>query len=262
MAFDDLSPLTGKPSGAYTPPTPLDVPVPARFRREGQNRAATPARVTTVPTLRYRDVKGSNCTLTFGHDGNRSYRCRVTRIMHGFEVVAQESQGRYARVFYPRKASISQFAIQVSLVNEGEMNDFMTYLDFFVNSMLNRNANKGATQLSMMTVNVPARNFLRYGIPVVGMGFDHHVASMVFEPVIIFEAARDPLDPDFNVDNASSFQGASDPDARYFYPSSDQLGGRSAAESSLYDIVNDAVTSGGRYTGSRTYTGNQDLRRP
>lgn len=194
-------------------------------------------RVTTIPSLQHRYHSGSNCTLSFRHGGTRDYKVRVRKIAHGFEVIAQESQGRYDRVFYPRRASTSQFALTLELVHEEEMNDLMQYFEFFVYSMLNRNAEQGVTNLPVMTVNIPSRNFLRYGVPVTGMGFDNHVGSLVFAPTIVFETTRDPLDPEFKSEHAATFQASTDPEQTYFFPGGTQLASGQKPSATPYDEV-------------------------
>lgn len=177
----------------------------------------------------------SNAAFSFTAGGSGYYfqtRCR--RITHGYEVVASESHARTTRAFYPRQRALSQFGLTVELKG---YSDYKAFMDFMRNYLQNFAAN---TTTGAMSVGVPLRNFMRYGVPVGGISDGDHVGSMVFAPTIVFESIYDPLDTTIFTTTADASQvdlgtSQSDEAATFFYPVTAATNDPNASGESLYD---------------------------
>lgn len=189
----------------------------------------------------------SDAAFSFTAGGSGYYfTTRCNRITHGYEVVASESHARVTRAFYPRQRALSQFTMRLQLKGYGDYKSFMDFMRTYLNSF-------ASTATNAMSVTVPQRNFVRYGVPVGGISDGDHTASMLFEPVIVFESIYDPLDTAIftTTNDASQVDlGTSQADsaATFFYPVTASTNDPNATGESLYDappIINQSPISPG-----------------
>lgn len=182
--------------------------------------------------------QGLNATLSYPYDGKiHAYRFRCDKIIHGVELVADESQGRTQRAMYPKKQIPAQFSINAVLVGYTEHTDFSNWLSAY--SLYALHPDRGGT-FPEMSVSVPSRNFQRAGVPISGMEYGDHVGSMVWNRMVTFETSREPWDakkPRYSkyYDPVEAFAGLEN---RYFYPKGVQLGGDEVpADGTYIDII-------------------------
>lgn len=189
---------------------------------------------------------GLNCTLSYTDGKNRrAYRVRVDRVVFGFEMIAEESQARTRRAFYPHQTAPSQFGIGVVINGNAERNSFNGWMMAYANYILDPGL-KGK-MLPQMTVSVPMRGFTRVGVPVRGFEFGDHLGSMVWTPLVIFETSGEPKDWDQTFYTSKVYADlarANSPATQYFYPTGTQLSGGEAPTQTGYQAVQ-AVLGGG-----------------
>lgn len=176
--------------------------------------------------------RGLNCTLSYKTaDATRAYRVRVSRVVFDFDVLAEESQARTARAMYPRKHTApTEFAIMIDLINRSERESLNNYLMGYADYILDP-ANDSST-FSAMTVSLPARNFVREGVPKTGIQFGVVLGEMTWHPLISFETSRETIDWEEGAAVSIAqldLAGNTDPATQFFYPSGVQLYGSQAA---------------------------------
>ena len=169
--------------------------------------------------------QGLNCTLSYP-DGAlaRIYRVRCSRLTRGFEMIADESEGRRHKAFYPHFSAPSQFGVQVDLIGQSERRSLNAYLMRYASHILD----PGMVGTPQMTVTLPSRNFTRVGVPVAGIEFGTRTGEMVFSPTIVFETSGEPLDWDqaYRVSRVHAAQAKrTAPVTEFFYPTGTQLRG-------------------------------------
>lgn len=176
-------------------------------------------------------LKGvTNCTLSYARAGvPYSMKLRCRGLSHGFSVIASESAGRKYRAFYPHQRAVDSFSVTLELAGYTQYRSVMQWLIGYMNSVVS------AGSVSM-TVNVPARNFLRQGVPTGGVMDMDQTASNLFLPTIAFASVTDPLDtstpPVARVDLGST---SADDAAKFFYPVSASTNDPNATADSFYD---------------------------
>ncbi len=174
--------------------------------------------------------KGLNATLSYQRGGvTRKYRVRCKGVTHGTEMVAEESQARVRRAYYPHRVTTQQFSIQVILVGHDERKSLTNWLASYAAYVLN--PDMGGLNYPVMSVTVPVRDFHQQGVPLTGFEWGDRVGSMVFEPTILFEPAHEPWDKTKPAvtrveDTWQAF--AKDDAVKYFYPFGTQLTGDQA----------------------------------
>lgn len=165
-------------------------------------------------------MAGENATLSYTAQdanvnirgsGGSSIKLRVRALGHAYGAVATESHARQYRAFYPHQLSLGHFFIQPELIHYPEYSSFMFWFRSYVFYALKRGA-------SPVTVQVPARNFMRTGVPVSGGGGGDHIGSNVFSPIIVFQTISDPLDPNLAKDAATFEYDSNDVNEKFFYP--------------------------------------------
>ena len=173
--------------------------------------------------------QGLNCTLSYT-DGGRVrhvYRIRAGNLSHGIHMVSSQSAARTQRAYYPHRTANQQFTVQALLKNWTERTDFVNWIAHYIEYALNPDATQEF--FPFMTVEVPLRNFLQYGVPLRGYEWGAHTAMMMFTPDIVFEAATTPgqgkAPPAVSsvINQWAAF--ASDRSVEYFYPFGIQLAG-------------------------------------
>lgn len=174
--------------------------------------------------------KGLNATLTYQRGGvQRAYRVRCDMIAHGTQMVAEESQARLRRAYYPHRVSTQQFSIRVILIGYPERRSLSNWLASYSSFVLDPDIS--GINYPTMSVTVPSRDFSQRGVPLSGFEWGDHVGSMVFTPTITFEPAYEPWDKAKPAITRveDTWQAFSKDDAvKYFYPFSTQLTGDNA----------------------------------
>lgn len=176
----------------------------------------------------------SNATFAFTTGGStNTFATRCNRLSHGYDVVAGESHARTARAFYPRRRALSQFTVSLQLKGYADFKAFMDFMRSYITNFAK--ATSGS-----MTVAIPARNFMRYGVPIQGVSDGDHVGAILFQPTIIFQPVYDPLDTQLFTTTANTSQvdlGTSQADnaATFFYPITASTNDPNATGESLYD---------------------------
>lgn len=183
----------------------------------------------------------SNASLAFTAGGSSFYfATRCNKITHGYEAVASESHARTTRAFYPRNRALSQFTLSMQLKGYKDYKAFMDFMRAYVQNFT-------STATNAMSVSVPQRNFMRYGVPVGGISDGDHVGSMLFAPTIAFESIYDPLDTTIFTTTHDASQvdlgtSQSDEAATFFYPVTASTNDPNATGESLYDAPPIIVT--------------------
>lgn len=191
--------------------------------------------------------QGLNCTLTYTREGRAyGYRVRAVGVSHGFTLLADESQARTRRAYYPKRLSPNPFGVQVQTRGYNEYKSLNSWLTSYASWILDPGL--VSTADIFMSVSIPSRNFVRKGIPVQGIEFGDHVGSMLFQQQVVFVSLQDPADPDGFTPSKFTFNVSQDVinDVKYFYPSSIQLSGEDTPPSGSYTTVNYAQANGGK----------------
>lgn len=174
--------------------------------------------------------QGLNCTLSYSSGkAVTAYRVRCSGLTWGFSMIADESQARDTRAYYPHQTAPDRFALTIDLIGQREKNSFNGWIMSYAGFILDPGFTGKSTP--QMTVSVPSRNFKRTGVPLEGAEFGIHVGAMVYSPTIIFETAGEPLDWNDHYYISGVRSGLAyykSPDSRYFYPTGTQLRGGDA----------------------------------
>lgn len=174
--------------------------------------------------------QGLNATLSYQRGKvERRYRLRCDIVVHGTQMVAEESQARLRRAYYPHRVSTQQFAIRVILKGYAERRSLSNWLSSYSAFILDPDVS--GTNYPTMAVSVPSRDFYQRGVPLTGFEFGDHVGAMTFTPMITFEPAYEPWDKAKPAvtrveDTWRAF--SKDDAVKYFYPFSTQLTGDQA----------------------------------
>jgi hypothetical protein len=174
--------------------------------------------------------KGLNATLSFKRgSATHAYQVRCTGIVHGTQMIAEESQARIRRAYYPHQVTTQQFGITLALMGYPERRSLSNWLASYSSYALHPDI--GGTEYPTMFVVVPSYEFTHRGVPLTGFEWGDHIGSMVFTPTIMFEAAYEPWDKTkpaiTRVENTwRAF--SKDEAIKYFYPFGTQLSGEQA----------------------------------
>lgn len=182
------------------------------------------------------ELVGGNCTFEFNISGRHTFVAPARSVGHSFTVVHTESKARVHRAFYPHQRAEGPFRIGLDIKGYPLYRSFVNYMQSYVFAS-NYSINRG------MAVWVPAINFWRIGVPIDGISEGDHVGSALFQPVITFESAIDPLDPLLitGVDGGDRFSqfdvngSAADEAARFFYPAAALTNDPNAKGENIYD---------------------------
>jgi hypothetical protein len=182
--------------------------------------------------------QGLNATLTYTRRGVRQgFKLRCNGITYGFSLIAEESQARTRRAYYPHRLAPDRFAIRLQLKGYAEHKTLSGWLADYMSYILDPSIANAAD--TMMTVSVPSRNFTRKGVPVSGITYGDKVGKTLWEETVVFESLSDPADPDGYT--PSKYDGTVatgiDRDVQYFYPLSTQLSGDDTPPAGAYTQV-------------------------
>jgi len=171
---------------------------------------------------------GLNCTMSYvdGRGTRRVYRIRAGDLSHGTDMISTESAARTQRAYYPHRSANQQFTVQALLKDWRERTDFTSWLATYASYALDPDA--AQPHFPWMTVSVPQREFVQYGVPIQGYEWGAHTGMMMFTPDIVFEAAKSPGQKHYPVVSSvinkwSAF--SADTAIQYFYPFGTQLAG-------------------------------------
>lgn len=177
--------------------------------------------------------KGLNCTLSYVRGGKtRMYKVRCNSITHGTQMIADESQARLHRAYYPHRVTTQQFALKILLIGYAERKSFSNWLASYSDYALNPDVS-GGTDFPTMSVTVPSREFVHRGVPLSGYEWGDQVGSMIFNPTVVFEAAYEPWNkakPDITTVENTWLAFSKDEAIQYFYPFGTQLTGENAPQ--------------------------------
>jgi hypothetical protein len=170
--------------------------------------------------------QGLNCTLSYSQGGTtQSYRVRAGDLAHGVQMISAQDEARTNRAYYPHRTAMEQFSVIVLLKDWNERRDFTNWLSTYASYAIDPDVTQ--TPFPWMTVSVPSRDFLQYGVPLQGYQWGAHTGQMMFTPQLVFEAAASPgsspSQPQVSsvINKWAAF--GSDPAIGYFYPFGIQL---------------------------------------
>jgi hypothetical protein len=208
-------------------------------------------------------VNGSNGTLSYrDSQGYHSASLRVKKLSYNYGVTSDESHAREERAFYPHRRVQGQFSLTIDCVGYREFKQLMSWLLAYTDELLT-GAERDSSNVSLMDVSCPVRNFHKIGILTSGIDDHTQVGAMVFNPELIFVALSDPQDPAISLIRTSDVSQFASPqiDANLttsFYP----VTVANYKDSLLYDdlsalnkdaavaaLVNPKVTHDGKNTG-------------
>lgn len=169
---------------------------------------------------------GANIGLSYRYSSEyHQALLRCTKLAISYGLNAEESHARQFRAFYPHRRHQGNFTVTLACLGWQQYHAAMSWFTNFARNALSGDDRKYSG--IYMLIELPSRGFSRYGIPVSGMGFGDHTASMVFAPTINFVSVKD--NNDRNIGAIVGKKGYSqwstegiDPYAvRFFYPGSE-----------------------------------------
>ena len=158
----------------------------------------------------------------FSADGHGSRFTFVEGFSRGVQVQGSVSHTRNHVTFYPKKVMSSQFTVDVAFSSTEGRNIFNRWMQEYTYKRSNGN-------VGQMLVEIPARQFVAYGIPLNDLDFGHAAPESAakrvtykFETVIATDRVKDPVHiPANDV-------------VKHFYPTGVQLSG-ALFDSKLYN---------------------------
>jgi hypothetical protein len=140
-------------------------------------------------------VRGANGSLSYRDSGGfRTAAVRMKTLSYNYGVASEESHAREERAFYPHRRVQGQFRIVVDCIGYREFKQLMSWLQIYASGLL-AGAEGDSSNVSLMDVALPARNFHKIGILTTGIDDHTQVGAMVFDPELVFVALSDPQDP-------------------------------------------------------------------
>lgn len=172
--------------------------------------------------------QGLNATLSYIRGtAKHTYQVRVKSVTFGTMMVADESHARTHRAYYPHRTAPERFQIVVMLKGWGERRDFVNWMSYYGEYVLDPDLRQG--DFPSMTVSVPSRDFSNQGVPLEG-GYiwGERVGNMYFELPIVFETAIDvgqKTKPKTSYVDNKWLAFSKDKAIEFFYPIGTQLAG-------------------------------------
>lgn len=214
--------------------------------------------------------RGLNTSLSYQYGGKTyQFTVRTEQISHGSQLVSEEAQARTRRAYYPHQVTAIPFSLTVVINGYRERVQFSNFLNDYLSRAMDPSL--GVADFPTMFVLVPARNFIRWGVPLSGIEWGDHIGSMVWKPQVVFQTHVDQSLGQSTTDYrwisyfSMPVQSASkSPQIKYFYPAGIQLSGNQAPDAgsfdkvvSIQDIQNiiNGGTSGGSDSGVDPVTG-------
>lgn len=187
--------------------------------------------------------RGINTNLSYRYDGKTyTFSIRAQSIAYGSAMIAEESQARTRRAYYPHEVSSVPFLVVPIIVGYKERVRFSNYLNDYVSRIEDPSISVNA--FPTIRVSCPTRNFLRWGVPISGIEWGNHVGSMLWTPQVVFETHVDQSLGDTPGTNRSGSRFVLDkasldasPQIKYFYPAGVQLSGNQVPDAESFDKV-------------------------
>lgn len=184
---------------------------------------------------------GLNAKFSYSRGGRtHSYQVRASGVSHGIQPIFTESAARVRKVYYPHRVSLTQFGVQVELLDEAEYISLSSWMADYADWALNSSA---YDVFPYMLVFIPSRNFYRRGVPVSGFEWGDRAARVDWGYTIAFETVDD-----FGVDGLQHATTKSEQSratgpaltentTKYFYPTGTQLSGQNAPPDGTYQVA-------------------------
>lgn len=188
-------------------------------------------------------AKAYNATMATRNFGHRSVR--VVNISYGIDIIGSDAESAERTAFYPVAYDGSSFAITLAFMDWAEREAFSTWLRGYMEKTI-----RGHGFYASMTVNCPARDFVRVGIPEDQLEYGEGLTDVGYQVTLNFLGVTDPTDPNKTVltSGVAYFKWPKkDKTTRYFYPASKQLAGAASLEGTIFDTTPDSF--GGATTG-------------
>lgn len=186
---------------------------------------------------------GLNTTLSYSYGGKTyQFKIRAQEIAYGSRMVAEESQARTRRAYYPHQVSSIPFSIVPIIKGYAERVAFSNFLGDYVKRI--QDPSLSVAKFPTMKVVSSVRSFVRWGVPISGIEWGDHVGSMVWTPRVIFETHVDQSLGDtpgsynwvsYYAITADALQES--PQLVYFYPNGIQLSGAQIPAEGTFDKV-------------------------
>ena len=167
--------------------------------------------------------QGLNATLSYQR-GNKRYaiRLRIDSISYSVKQIAEETQGRMYRTFYPHYRTQAPFAINALLNGHEEYRTMNNWFAEYAKYALTVSYNDSVWP--EMSVEIPTRNFVRSGIPVGTFEWGDKIGKALWTQTIQFETTKEPGDKKPKLSSFSGDQAkVRDGSSAYYYPSGNQL---------------------------------------
>lgn len=180
--------------------------------------------------------QGLNCVMSYQSGGTvLAFRCRVDKTTEEAIMISSESQARTSRAYYPHRRAMAPFSINVMLIGQSERKAFTNFMDKYSAYVLSPELAVGA--FPSMTVSVPSRGVLLYGVPTSGaQAYGDHLGAMVWNHTVVFESIPTSLSTD-SVSRPDNILNRSDNATQYFYPFTNQLAGGQAPTADIYQKI-------------------------
>lgn len=196
--------------------------------------------------------QGLNCTLSYTDNKKvqHAYRIRAGNLSKGIQMVSAQSSARTKRAYYPHRTALQQFSVQALLKDWDERRDLVNWLATYCGYALDPDTVQ--EYFPWMRVEVPARQFLQFGVPLRGYEWGAHTGMMMFTPELVFEAAKSPGQTHLPVVSSvinkwTAF--TSDRAIEYFYPFGIQLSGNQQGNYSTIQYPGDPTQFNGSGSG-------------
>lgn len=192
-------------------------------------------------------VNGVFSTKNFG-----SYSVRISQIQYGLDIIASQGESATRQAFYPVAYDGSSWSLVLLFTDYADREKFNDWMRTYMEKVL-----QGHGFYASMTVNCPARNFIRVGIPQDQIDYGEGIADVGYQTSINFLGVTDPTDPNRNVltSGVSYFKWPkNDKQSRYFYPAGKQLSGAASLAGTIFDPT-PATPFGGATTGDESTGG-------
>lgn len=133
------------------------------------------------------DLPPRNCTLSVA--GYGSISVNAVRITHGVKILSASTGARSHRAVQPWKQTSGSCEVTIKHTSRADYVQFNEWMKVYCESIANPDGSLGA-----MRVYVPAAKLDRLCIPAGGVRFGLSFDEFVWEQVIDFKGASDPLD--------------------------------------------------------------------
>lgn len=165
--------------------------------------------------------RGFNARITIARYGRRFVR--VTELVHGLTIVSAESEASQRRAYYPVMAVQSDFSLTLEWKSTAERNGFNAWMRQY----MRRVSGNDDSISGYATVQIPDRGFTRNAVPHSTLDWQDSPELAKWMTRLTFVGASDPVDQTLTARQGglSYLILPSDPVARHFYPTGNQIKG-------------------------------------